>query len=214
MHRKSKNMLGFFAFTLLVSALFFAFSKEGGNSDLTANKIGGLGLYQTKDCGSCHTLGAENDGKLTAMKSNRNDSDRKWFMIHIGEHSKPTLREPRRNTASSIGRVHRAEAKVLSAFLFDASADEKKRISEMEANIVNGGMLFAGNCSRCHMVAGEGGDSGPELNRIGAQKDAEWLMKNLVDPSQFSPDTDMPSFEDKLTEEQRKMVVDYMLTLQ
>ncbi|HET7811001.1 MAG TPA: HEAT repeat domain-containing protein [Steroidobacteraceae bacterium] len=46
---------------------------------------------------------------------------------------------------------------------------------------------FFGNavlpCARCHRAFGEGGDAGPNLGAIGAQKPAEYLLESVVKPS-------------------------------
>jgi len=42
-------------------------------------------------------------------------------------------------------------------------------------------------CRSCHMIAGQGGDIGPELTRIGAMRGAASLKQRLVDPSADLP---------------------------
>ena len=37
-------------------------------------------------------------------------------------------------------------------------------------------------CTRCHKVAGYGGNVGPDLSDIGLQKDDKYLLESLVDP--------------------------------
>jgi quinoprotein glucose dehydrogenase len=39
------------------------------------------------------------------------------------------------------------------------------------------------SCVRCHKINGEGGDVGPDLSHIGAQKDREYLLESLVFPN-------------------------------
>jgi len=45
---------------------------------------------------------------------------------------------------------------------------------------------FSG-CPSCHMIAGQGGDIGPELTRIGAMRGAASLKRRLVDPGADLP---------------------------
>src|SRR5262249_42159270 len=39
------------------------------------------------------------------------------------------------------------------------------------------------SCVRCHKINGEGGDVGPDLSHIGAQKDREYLLESLIFPN-------------------------------
>ncbi|MGD1212345.1 MAG: c-type cytochrome [Candidatus Acidiferrales bacterium] len=48
----------------------------------------------------------------------------------------------------------------------------------------------ANGCSTCHMVAGTGGDLGPDLTKIGAQRTADFLHDVLLDPGAHLPATD------------------------
>ena len=38
-------------------------------------------------------------------------------------------------------------------------------------------------CARCHKVGGEGGEAGPDLSLIGAQKSKEYLLESIIKPS-------------------------------
>jgi quinoprotein glucose dehydrogenase len=50
-----------------------------------------------------------------------------------------------------------------------------------------GGRQFFENqvlpCARCHKVGGEGGEAGPDLSLIGAQKKKEYLLESIIKPS-------------------------------
>src|SRR5205085_590752 len=39
-------------------------------------------------------------------------------------------------------------------------------------------------CVRCHKIAGEGGEVGPDLTQVGAQKDRRYLLESIVLPNQ------------------------------
>jgi len=38
-------------------------------------------------------------------------------------------------------------------------------------------------CARCHKVSGNGGEAGPDLTRIGKEKDAQYLLESVIKPS-------------------------------
>ncbi|MCA9062540.1 MAG: HEAT repeat domain-containing protein [Planctomycetaceae bacterium] len=41
----------------------------------------------------------------------------------------------------------------------------------------------AASCRRCHKVAGSGGEVGPDLSKIGKEKDRQYLLEAIVDPN-------------------------------
>jgi quinoprotein glucose dehydrogenase len=58
---------------------------------------------------------------------------------------------------------------------------------------------FYGNsvlpCARCHKAWGEGGEAGPDLSNIGAQRTAEYLLESIVKPSaHIAPGFDVVTF--------------------
>ncbi len=54
-------------------------------------------------------------------------------------------------------------------------------------DIERGRALFFGRsaaaCRRCHKVAGSGGEVGPDLSKVGKEKDRNYLLEAIVDPS-------------------------------
>ncbi len=38
-------------------------------------------------------------------------------------------------------------------------------------------------CARCHKVSGNGGEAGPDLTRIGKERDAQYLLESVIKPS-------------------------------
>ena len=45
-----------------------------------------------------------------------------------------------------------------------------------------------GNCAQCHMVAGQGGRTGPELTEAGARRSASYLRRALLEPEKAMPE--------------------------
>lgn len=194
-------------------ALAFAFQASGqekavSNSNLSVPKIAGKQLYLGKNCNECHTLGDKAEGEKTAMKTTRKEE---WFGDHVAEYSEVILRQER--SARRQKRTAAEEAMMLKAFLEEATPDERKQIDAMPDNIFKGAYLFAQNkCLNCHTVAGFGKDVGPDLTKVATEHDHEWFIKNMIDPKQFAPDTEMPSFED-LPKEALNQIADYLSSL-
>jgi ubiquinol-cytochrome c reductase cytochrome b subunit len=78
-----------------------------------------------------------------------------------------------------------------------------------------GRALFQRQCSSCHMVAGKGGDEGPELTDIGLHHSVGWLHSYIEDPTRFHVDSKMAAFGPPvLTHQEIEEVARYLATLQ
>ncbi len=73
-------------------------------------------------------------------------------------------------------------------------------------------VYVANKCQDCHLVKGEGVDFGPELTHVGAGSSADKLMALIRNPLSANPQASMPAF-DKLSDEDLKALVTYLLTL-
>jgi len=70
-------------------------------------------------------------------------------------------------------------------------------------------------CGMCHIIAGQEGDMGPNLSRIGALKDKDYLRRSMLDPNAdiaegFEADMMPPDFGEQMTATELEMLVDYM----
>lgn len=70
----------------------------------------------------------------------------------------------------------------------------------------------ASKCQGCHLVKGEGTDFGPDLTHVGNRYTGDKLMKLIRNPLSVNPQASMPAF-DKLSDEDLKALVAYLLTL-
>lgn len=201
-----------------VAVIFFAFAvvhsqeKTENNERSTANlaltKIAGKQLFTLKKCTECHTWPGESDENRSAIENMRDEG---WFEEHVQENSEIVLRiETNRRRQR---RVFREEIEALKAFLFEASPQERAQIDSLPAAVYEGAYLaYQNNCLRCHTIAGVGKDIGPDLSHIGTKHDKTWFIQNLIDPKQFAPDTEMPSFKD-LPPESLEKIAAYLLSL-
>ena len=69
---------------------------------------------------------------------------------------------------------------------------------------------FSASCAGCHKVSGEGGESGPDLSHVGARRDAATIKRIVRDPTSEFPDTMMPPFGERLSEQQINALVQYL----
>ncbi len=49
-------------------------------------------------------------------------------------------------------------------------------------------------CGGCHLIAGQGGEEGPDLTTIGLRHSAGWLHSFMEEPSRFHPESRMPAY--------------------
>ena len=74
--------------------------------------------------------------------------------------------------------------------------------------------VYEKKCKLCHSIKGEGGKQaakGGALDGVGGKRDAAWLEAYLRDPKSKMPDAKMPKM--KLSDDEMKALVDYMLSL-
>jgi mono/diheme cytochrome c family protein len=71
-------------------------------------------------------------------------------------------------------------------------------------------LIIGRYCSNCHMIDGEGGAAAPDLSRVGASRDAQWLRNWITNPEEVDPFANMPAFGDTLTPEEMTALVEYL----
>jgi len=74
------------------------------------------------------------------------------------------------------------------------------------------------SCGACHKVAGEEGDMGPDLTRIGTLRDKDYLRRAILDPDAeiaegFEPETMPGDYGEQLYAVELEMLVDYLAGL-
>jgi cbb3-type cytochrome oxidase cytochrome c subunit len=178
-------------------------------SHLRTSQIAGKELFVRKACTDCHTLKPTAENDLTPVSNKRSDE---WFADHLNQESKLVLEQS--TSARKQRRILAAEIAALDDYLYGTPAEQRSEIDGMAANVYQGAFLtYQNNCLRCHAIAGMGNDDAPALTYVADKhSDPDWLMQNLVNPKQFTPETTMPTF-DHLAKEQRQQIIAYLLTL-
>ncbi|MCS6777417.1 MAG: cytochrome c [Chloroherpetonaceae bacterium] len=95
-----------------------------------------------------------------------------------------------------------------------AKKDEKK---DEKALIAAGKKVYMANgCAACHVIAGQGGTSGPELTKIGAdpkKRTTAFLKESIHNPKADSPDSSMPSYEETIKGKDLDALIAYLQSL-
>jgi mono/diheme cytochrome c family protein len=74
--------------------------------------------------------------------------------------------------------------------------------------------MFDAHCGKCHAAGGSGGKGkGPDLSHIGGEHDAEWIAEHIRNPKAHKPNSRMPAFDGKLTDEEIKSLSDYLVAM-
>lgn len=87
-------------------------------------------------------------------------------------------------------------------------------VGTVAAHAASAPEVYEKKCKLCHSIGGDAGkqaEKGGKLDGVGAKRDAAWLEKYLRDPKAAMPDAKMPKM--KLSDEELKTLVDYMLSL-
>lgn len=135
-------------------------------------------------------------------------------------------------TAGSIG-LSEAEIRAVIAYLEDASGLEVTVSipSEVETTATDEpevgprppftdaqAIIAEFMCGACHRVAGEEGELGPDLRRIGALRDRDYLRKAILEPNAqitegFLPDMMPGDYGGQLYAGELEMLVEYLAAL-
>jgi mono/diheme cytochrome c family protein len=68
----------------------------------------------------------------------------------------------------------------------------------------NGEATYKTHCAGCHS------GRAPNLDHVGAQRDAAWIVAHVKNPKSHNPGSSMPAFEGKIAEADLKALGDYL----
>ncbi|HEY0875991.1 MAG TPA: cytochrome b N-terminal domain-containing protein [Vicinamibacterales bacterium] len=161
-------------------------------------EIGGRVLAQSAGCAKCHS----SEGIADPLESLSASRGPEWIAGHVQdpEMIAPGLRDPsnapdERETAALVAYVQR-----LSRSAYPGTPKEVETVA----------LAYARYCVGCHVIDGEGGTDGPDLSRIGAKHDANYLKRLIADPESVDPDAEMPSFRKRLTDVELDVIARYL----
>jgi cytochrome c553 len=71
-------------------------------------------------------------------------------------------------------------------------------------------LLEQNKCRDCHTIKGKGGASAPNLTTVGSRRSRDYIYQQIKDPKSHNPSTAMPSFGDRLSEQDIIVLADYL----
>lgn len=163
-----------------------------------------LAVGPENTCQTCHVEG----GTAAPLAITRITKDEEWLLFHMGD---PVAIAPGARPADQpAGRpqLFRLQAQAVVAYLRRVRAGA--RDVEASPEDTQAALIFSNTCIACHAVAGEGGLTGPNLTTVGARRDAASLRAVISDPTTEYPDTLMPAYGERLSEEQMNALVNYL----
>jgi ubiquinol-cytochrome c reductase cytochrome b subunit len=155
-------------------------------------------------CARCHASG----GPAAELSITRITKDEEWLLGHMAD---PVAIAPGVRGESDPAPpqlLNRAEAQSVLAYLRRIRAGaHPPQLSDDERLAAT---TFSASCAGCHRISGEGGESGPDLSRVGGRRDAGSIRKIIREPTSEFPDTMMPPFAERLSEQQINALVQYL----
>src|SRR5262252_1494360 len=143
------------------------------------------GEYEFRiNCALCHGLGAKGGGRgpdLTRAQKKHAHNDAEMFQI-ISTGIPGTAMPANGTNGQGVGMT---DEEIWQIITYLRSVQVRAPARNF-GNAANGKKLFYGdaNCSLCHMVAGKGGRTGPDLTSAGISRTVESLVESVRNPSQ------------------------------
>jgi mono/diheme cytochrome c family protein len=94
-------------------------------------------------------------------------------------------------------------------------ADEASEGRVNTAQIARGKAVFKANCARCHTIAGQGRQVGPDLSNEGGDPlhTSKWLADHIRNPRSHNPGSGMPAFDGRLSASSIRAIAEYLASL-
>ncbi len=164
-----------------------------------------IAMSERSVCAKCHVTGGPAP-ELALVRVTRDDE---WLMSHMVD---PVAIAPGVRTEEDPApapMISRMQAQSVVAYLRRIRGGAQPPVN-MPAEDRRAAATFAAICITCHKIAGEGGESGPDLSAVGSRRDASSIAQLIADPTGEFPDTQMPRFRDRLTAAQINSLAQYL----
>lgn len=155
-------------------------------------------------CARCHVSG----GPAADLSITRITKDEEWLLGHMAD---PVAIAPGvRSEADPAPRpeLTRLQGQSVVAFLRRQRAGATP--PSLSATDQEAAVLFSNLCVGCHKIAGEGGESGPDLSQVGTRRDPAAIKRIIREPTSEFPDTIMPAYAERLSDQQIEALAQYL----
>jgi ubiquinol-cytochrome c reductase cytochrome b subunit len=162
--------------------------------------VAGLDIATSQRCVRCHAPG----GAGPDLGRGRINRDVQWIQTHVAD---PDMIAGGLRTPPPEG-LKTQETRAVVAWV------QKVREGAPLPHVAGAERLafdvFATRCITCHTIDGDGGKEGPDLSHAGKKHDAAWFAKWIADPSSINPDSDMPAFRGRLTDDEMQAIAGFL----
>ena len=167
-----------------------------------AEALGGRLVASHARCTRCHREG----GAAAAWERLRPERDDAWVKAHAAD---PEVIGPGVRPLPEGGLTEQEQRAVVA---WTRAVRSGTGPPDPNAPANRALALLGANCLGCHMLDGQGRSlrRAPNLSRAGRERDAEWLAQWIANPASLEYDPDMPSFGDKLTEDEIRTIAGYL----
>lgn len=155
-------------------------------------------------CARCHVSG----GPAAELSITRISKDEEWLLGHMAD---PVAIAPGvrgQDDPAPAPLVTRFQAQSVIAYLRRIRAGATP--PQVSADDLLAVTTFANACAGCHKIAGEGGESAPDLSLVGTRRDPATIKRIIQEPTSEFPDTMMPAYGERLGEQQIDALVQYL----
>jgi ubiquinol-cytochrome c reductase cytochrome b subunit len=163
--------------------------------------IAGHTFVQDQRCQTCHRVG----GAANPIADTRIRRGPEWLLAHAAdpETIAPGMRKP------PPGGMNPSQARAILSYMqkIRAGGGSPPALGD-EARVAT--LVYGRYCANCHMIDGEGGNQGPDLQHAGKEHDAKWLREWISDPEAMDELADMPAFGDRLTPEELTAIANFL----
>jgi ubiquinol-cytochrome c reductase cytochrome b subunit len=160
----------------------------------------------TAACARCHVPG----GPAAELSITRISKDEEWLLAHMADPVAiaPGARPPDDPPPAPL--MTRSQARAVVAYLRRVRAGSTPPPLTDADRLT--AMIFSNTCVDCHRIAGEGGQTGPDLSQVGRRRDEASIRRMIVDPTMEFPDTVMPVFGEQLSPQEIDALARYLAT--
>lgn len=155
-------------------------------------------------CARCHVAG----GPAAGLSVTRITRDEEWLLAHMAD---PVAIAPGVRSADDPAppaQATRLQAQAIVAYLRRTRAGSSVPTLSEDDRLA--ATTFSTLCVGCHRIAGEGGETGPDLSLVGRRRDAAAIHRIISSPAAEFGASIMPAYGERLSEQQIDALAQYL----